>query len=416
MKNHYKTIRQIYRRGFVVIFLLGLVIFYIDRAGATSLLGGPVRIGLVVDMSGPLSEVGGRNSVEAARMSIEDFGSTVLGRKVEAFAVDDQGKPDVAASLVQSWIGRKEVDALIAGSSSVVAMTIHELGRTNKIPVFFSAPANPALTGSACSPMSIQFVWDSYGTATTIGRELMKRHIDTWFIIAPDNANGQAGVAAFSSAIIGAGGKIVGVVKHPTNIADFSSYVLQAQASGAKGIAPFSTGLDLLHLLKQMSEFNVADSQLISGVSLTVAEIRAVGLGITHDMRLVTPFYQNYDDATRAWTKRFTERTHSRVPSAFQAGAYSAVLHYLKAIRATQTTDGPAVVAKMKSMPINDFEMKNISIRADGQTMRPLLLARVKRPAQSKSELDYLDIERVVPPEQAWRSLAEAGCSFATKK
>ena len=408
--------RSIWHGALVALTLSGVFGFFTPDARAAD-SDAPIRIGLVLDMSSALSEVSGRNSVEAARMAIEDFGATVLGRKVEAFGIDDQSKPDVAASLVRGWIGRKEVDALLAGSSSVVGLAVHELGRTNKVPVFIAGPANPAFTGSACSPMTIQFVWDNYGVATTIGKELMKRHVDTWFLIAADNANGQAGVDFFSAAVNGAGGKILGVVKHPTNSADFSSYLLQAQGSGAKGIAPFSTGLDLANLLKQAKEYKiVGGSQAIAGPTLTVTEIRSLGLDLVHDMQLVTVFYHDFDDDSRAWSKRFTERTHSPIPTAFQAGAYSAVLHYLKAVKATGTIDGPTVVAKMKSIPVNDFEMKNVSIREDGQTMRPLMLARVKKPSESKSEFDYLEIERVVPPEEAWRSLAVGGCAFVTKK
>ena len=400
--------------AFFVIALASIGLFAMKAQAADA--ARPIRIGMVLGLSGPLSEVSGPNSVAAARMAVEDFGPALLGRSIEIIAADDQNKPDVASSVVQGWIGRHEVDALIAGSGSAAALAVHELGRTYKVPVFISGPANPAFTGSACSPMTIQFVWDSYGVATTIGRELMKRHIDTWFEIAPDNANGRALAKIFSAAVTKAGGKIVGSVNHPTNIPDFSSYLLEAQASKAKGIAPFAPGLDLLNLLKQAHEFQImGGAQVIAGATLTVTEIHALGLPIVHDIELVTPFYHNFDAATRQWTARFAERTKSHLPTAFQAGAYSAVFHYLKAVRAAGTTDGPTVVAKMKALPINDFEMKDVVIRADGQTMRPLLLARVKKPTEAKSPTDYLEIERVVPAAEAWRTLAESGCAFATK-
>lgn len=401
----------------VTLFLIAAAaVWYFPGGAQAADAARPIRIGMMLSLSGPLSEVSGPSSVVAARMAVEDFGSTVLGRKIEIIAADDQNKPDIASSVVQGWIGRHEVDALVAGSGSAAALAVHELGRTYKIPVFIAGPANPAFTGSACSPMTIQFVWDSYGVATTIGRELMKRHIDTWFEIAPDNANGKALAKIFAAAVTKAGGKIVGSVVHATNIPDFSSFLLEAQASHAKGIAPFAPGLDLLNLLKQAHEYQMMGGpQTFAGATLTVTEIHALGLPIVHDMQLVAPFYHDYDDATRRWTARFAERTKSHLPTAFQAGAYSAVLHFLKAVRAAGTTDGPTVVAKMKALPINDFEMKNVTIRADGQTMRPLLLARVKKPSESKSAYDYLDIERVVPAAEAWRTLKESGCAFATK-
>lgn len=372
-----------------------------------------VRIGVMADMTGPYSGNGGPGSVLAARMAVEDFGGKVNGVPVEVVVADDQNKPDVGLNLARKWIENDKVDAIIGGSASSIALGVQALMKEKQKPYLLAGTLSADLTGKACSPMGIQFLADTYAEPKTMVRTLLDQGVKTFFFITVDYAFGQAMQAEATRFIEAGGGKVVGSVKHPLGTTDFSSYLLQAQTSGAKAIAVMSAGLDLSNTLKQAAEFRITrGGQIMTTPGMTINSVTAMGLDVAQGMQFTVPFYWDRDPDSRAWAKRFMERNNGVVPTWIHAANYSAMLHYLKALKAAGTDAGPAVMAKMKATPINDFQMKNVSIREDGQAMRPNYAVLVKTPAESKGKYDYYKIGAEIPPQQAYRPLSEGGCDF----
>ncbi|MGQ3069977.1 MAG: ABC transporter substrate-binding protein [Ferrovibrionaceae bacterium] len=372
-----------------------------------------VRIGVMADMNGPYAANGGPGSLLGARMAVEDFGGKVLGKPVEVISADDQNKPDVGTNIARQWIDRDKVDAIIGGSASSIALSVAGLMQQAGKPYLIAGTTTADLTGKACSPMTIQFLVDTYSIPKAGVQSLLSQGIKSFYFITVDYAFGAALQAEATKFVEAGGGKVVGSVKHPLGATDFSSFLLQAQASKAQAIIVLNAGADLNNALKQAAEFQIAKGgQSIGVFGMTINSVGAMGLEVAQGLQITDPFYWDMNDETRAWAKRFMERNKGVVPTYIMAGNYSAALHYLRAVEAAGTDDGAAVVAKMKSMPINDFSMKNVRIREDGQTMRPVYLAQVKSPAQSKYPNDLYTIKGEIPPEQAFRPLAEGGCSF----
>jgi branched-chain amino acid transport system substrate-binding protein len=413
-------VSSVYRRCVASALFAGLAFAVPLATGgyAQSTRPEPVKIALTTDMSGPNSQPNGIHSVEAARMAIEDFGGTVLGRPVELIYADNQNKPDVALSIAREWIDVGHVNAILEGSISSIALAVQDLTRQHNIPHLLTGAGSVDLTGKACSPMTIQFEWDTYSLTKSLVEAMVRQGKDTWFIIAADYATGQTLERDISRYVVEAGGKVVGSVRHPVNSAgDFSAYLLQAQASGAKVIAPATVGSDLVNLVKQADEFQITQrGQAIVMVSSNVTDIQSIGLGIAGGLNLSQPFYHDMNEETRAWSDRLRKRDNDNLPNMHQAGVYSAVTHFLKAVKAAGMVEGRAVMAKMREMPINDFEMKNVMIRADGTAMRPMYLFRVKHANESRYKYDLLDLVSVVPPEVAWKKLEETGCELVSKK
>ena len=375
-----------------------------------------VRIGLMADLSGPYSGNGGSGSVLAAKMAIEDFGGKVNGKPVELLTLDDQNKPDVGLNGARKWLETDKVDAIVGGSASSIALGVQTLMKEKQKPYLIAGTVTSDLTGKACSPMAFQFLVDTYSLPKAGVKTLVDKGIKTFFFVTVDYAFGAALQSEATRFIEQAGGKVVGSVKHPLGTTDFSSYLLQAQASGAKAIVILNAGLDLSNSLKQAAEFRITKGgQSVSVFGMTINSVGAMGLETAQGLSITVPFYWDRDDASRAWSKRFMDRNNGVVPTYIMAGVYSAVTHYLKSVQAAGGDAGPAVVAKMKATPVNDFMSKDVKIREDGQVMRPVYPVEVKTPAQSKGKNDFYTVGAAIPGEQIFRPLSEGGCDFVKK-
>ena len=376
----------------------------------------PIKIAIMGDQSGPYAGNGGPGSVIAARMAIEDIGMTVLGRPIELIVGDDQNKPDVGLGMARKWLTEDKVDAVLTYTISPTALAVQPLMTDAKKPHLIAGTGSADLTGKACSPMAINFVYDTYVMPKSIARSLVASGKDSWYFITVDYAFGAAMEAAATQFVREAGGKVLGTAKHPLGTTDFGTQLLQAQASGAKVITLANAGADFSNAVKQASEFAITShGQVLASTGTTINTIAAVGLQAAQGMQFTVPFYWDMNDETRAWSRKFMARNDNKAPTFLMSGAYSAVLHYLKAIKAAGTTDGEKVMAQMKATPINDFQMKNVPIRADGHVMRPMYLVQVKLPAESKEPYDVYNITAEIAPDSIWRTVQEAGCPYAQK-
>lgn len=375
-----------------------------------------VRIGVMGDQTGPYSGNGGPGHILAVRMAVEDFGGKVNGKPIEVVVADDQNKPDVGTNIARKWIESEKVDTIVGNSASSIALSVAALMKQNNKPYLVSGTVTSDLTGKACSPMNFQFLVDTYSLPKAGVQSLMKQGVKSFYFVTVDYAFGAALQGEATKFIEAAGGKVLGSVKHPLGTTDFSSYLLQAQASKADAIVVLNAGLDLSNALKQASEYRLSkNGQVVTVFGMTINSVGAMGLDVAQGLQITAPFYWDRNDETRAWSKRFTERNKGVIPTYIMAGAYSATTHYLKAVQAAGSDEGKAVVAKMKATPVNDFQMKNVSIREDGQVMRPIYIVQVKTPAESKNKNDLYSIKGELAPELAFRPLAEGGCDFVKK-
>ncbi|MBL8287312.1 MAG: ABC transporter substrate-binding protein [Rubrivivax sp.] len=375
-----------------------------------------VRIGFLADQSGPYASNGGPGSELAIRMAVEDFGGKVAGKAIEVVVADDQNKPDVGLTIARRWLDLEKVDVIVTGSASSIALGVANLAREYKKPFIAAGTATADLTGKACSPMNFQFVIDTYFMPKSSMQALLQQGVKTFFFVAVDYAYGAMLASESQRFVEAGGGKVVGSVKHPLGTTDFSSFLLQAQASKAQAIVLMSSGADLTNALKQAREYQIQQQgQIVTSTGMTINAVAAMGLDVAQGLRYVDPFYWDRDDESRAWSRRFMARHKGVAPNYLQAGAYSATLHYLKAVAAAGTDDGPAVVAKMKATRVNDFQMKNVAIREDGQVMRPGYVVQIKAPGDSKSPWDYYKVGSEIAAAQLWRPLAEGQCEFLKK-
>src|SRR5882762_2286187 len=354
-----------------------------------------VKIGVLNDMSGLYADLGGQGSVEAARMAIADFGGAVNGKKIELISADHQNKPDVGSAIATQWIDNDGVDAIVDVPTSSVALAVQQIAR-NKSKVFLiSGAASSDLTGKACSPTSVHWTYDTVALANGTGSAVVKAGGDTWFFLTADYAFGHALERDTAKVVEASGGKVLGKVRAPLNTADFSSFLLQAQAANAGG--------DTINSIKQAGEFGVVEGgQKLAGLLVFISDIHSLGLPAAHGLQLTEAFYWDQNDQTRAWSKRFFDKM-KRQPSMVQAGVYGAVTHYLNAIRATGSDDGLTVVKQMKDTPVNDFMTKNGKIREDGRLVRDMFLFEVKAPSESKGAWDYYKQIAVIPGEEAFK-------------
>ncbi|MCG5235373.1 ABC transporter substrate-binding protein [Xanthobacter oligotrophicus] len=375
----------------------------------------PIRIGVLTDLSGNYSDPAGLGAVEAARMAIEEVGGTVLGRPVELLQADHQNKADIGAGIARRWFDVDGVGAIFEMVSSAVALAVQDIARDkNRISVATGA-ATSALTAKACSPTGMHWVYDTYALANSTARELVRQGGDTWYFITADYTFGHALQADATALIEANGGKVLGAARHPLGTQDFSSFLLQAQQSGAKIIAFANAGKDFANALTQANEFGVgADGkQRLAALLITLSEAKSLGTKAAQGLYLTEGFYWDYDDATRAWSKKFYDRRKA-MPTSFQAGTYSAVRHYLKAIAAAGTDDTTKVVEKMREMPVDDMFARGGRLRVDGRMVHDMLFAQVKTPAESKSEWDLYRVLRTVPGPDAFRPLDKGGCPLAS--
>jgi branched-chain amino acid transport system substrate-binding protein len=368
-----------------------------------------VRIGVLNDQSGLYADLGGPGSVVAARMAVEDLGGTVLGKPVEIVYADHQNKSDVGAAIAREWFEVGKVDMVIGFDHSAVALAVEQLAAEKGRIAIAGAVGSTAFTGKSCTPTEASWIYDSYALTTSLAKAIVAEGRDTWFFITVDYAFGHSLEADASAAVRAAGGKILGSVRHPLNTADFSSYLLQAQASGAKVVAFANGGGDMVNATKQANEFGLTKNQTIVSLLVFISDVHSMELQAAQGLKFVTAFYWDRDEETRIWSKRFFER-QGRMPTMPQAAVYSAIRHYLGAIEAAGTDEAKAVMAKMRERPVNDFYVKNGRLREDGRLVHDMYFAQVKTPAESKGPWDYYKLLATIPGGQAFRPLAEGGC------
>ena len=371
--------------------------------------GDVVKIGVLNDMSSLYADISGPGSVEAARMAITDFGGSVNGKKIELISADHQNKPDTGSAIATQWFDNDGVDVIVDVPTSSVALAVQEVAR-NKGKVFLiSGAAASDLTGKACSPTSVHWTYDTVALANGTGSAVVKAGGDTWFFITADYAFGHALERDTAKVVEENDGKILGKVRAPLNTADFSSYLLQAQASGAKVVAFANGGGDMVNATKQANEFGLAKNQTIVSLLVFISDVHSMELKAAQGLKFVTAFYWDRNDETRAWSKRFFEKL-GRMPTMAQAAVYSAIGHYLGAIAAAGTDEAKAVMAKMRERPVNDFYVRGGRLREDGRLVHDMFFAQVKTAAESRGAWDYYKILATIPGDQAFRPLAEGGC------
>ncbi|MGV0760209.1 ABC transporter substrate-binding protein [Tistrella mobilis] len=375
----------------------------------------PIRIGVLTDLGGVTADATGKGSVEAARLAVEDMGGKVAGRPVEVISADHQHKTDLGSSIAREWFDQAGVDVIVDVPNSAVALAVQEIAREKKKMVLFSGAGTPALTGKSCSPYGVHWTYDTYALSRGTAGAVVKAGGDSWFMIASDYAFGHQLARDAAAVVTGAGGQVVGEVFHPLATADFSSYLLQAQASGAKVVGIANAGGDTINTIKQAGEFGlVAGGQKLAALILMLSDIHGLGLQAAQGTYLTTPSYWDVDDRARALSKRYMERVGA-MPGMLQAGVYGEVLHYLKAVDAVGGTDADAVSAKMRALPIDDPYSRNARLREDGRVVRDMYLARVKAPAESKGPWDYLDIVATIPGDELVWPLSESTCPLVAK-
>ena len=367
-----------------------------------------VKIGVLNDMSGLYADIAGPGSVLAAQMAVEDFGKSL---KVEIVSADHQNKPDVGASIARQWFDTEKVDVIVDVPTSSVALAINEIAREKKKAFLNSGAATSDLTGKNCSPNTVHWTYDTWMLAHGTGSAIVKTGGDSWFFLTADYAFGHALERDTENVVKAGGGKVVGKVRHPLNTQDFSSFLLQAQASKAKIIGLANAGGDTINSIKQASEFGITQSgQNLAGLLVFLTDVHGLGLKIAQGLILTETFYWDLNDSTRAWTKRFVEKSGGKYPTMVHAGVYGAVLHYLKAVEAGKTDDGTKTIAKMKEIPTDDPLFGKGTIRADGRKIHPAYLFEVKKPAESKGPYDYYKLRTTIPADQAFRPLSEGNC------
>ena len=375
-----------------------------------------VKIGVLTDMSGLYSDVGGEGAVVAAKMAIEDAGGKVLGKPIELISSDHQNKADIAANKAREWYDTQKVDMIAELLNSAVGLAVQEVGKQKKRITMNSGAAASRLTGADCSPYGVHWTYDTYALSNGTGKAMVKRGGDTWYFLTADYAFGKNLEKDTTAVVKANGGKVLGSVLHPLSSSDFSGYLLQAQASKAKVIGLANAGGDTINSVKQANEFGITKGgQQLAGLLVFDTDIDSIGLPIAQGMYLTTGFYWDMNDDSRKWAKRFGERHKGKMPTMVQAGVYSQVSHYLKAIAAAGTDDPDTVMKKMRDMPINDFFAKNGKLREDGRMVHDMYLAQVKKPSESKGRWDNLKIVQTIPGDQAFRSLKDSECALVKK-
>ena len=395
--------------------LLVAAVFGVDTATA-QISDDVVRIGVLNDQSNVYADLGGPGSVIAARLAIEDVGGKVLGKPIDIRVADHQSKADVGASIARQWFDADKVDMAIGFDNSSVALAVEQVAfQTNRIAIA-GAIGTTAFTGKACTPNEAAWVYDAYALTNTLARSVVRRGEDTWFFITVDYSLGYSLEADATSAVVASGGKVLGGVRHPLNTADFSSYLLQAQASRAKVVALANAGGDMTNAIKQANEFGLTRAgQTVVSLLTFITDVNSVGLKAAQGLTFVTAFYWDRDDESRAWSKRFFER-HKRMPTMAQAAVYSAIRHYLRAIAAAGTDEAKAVMAKMREIPVNDFYAKNGKVREDGRMVHDMYFVQVKTPEESTGAWDYYRILSTISSDQAFRPLDESGCPLVKQR
>ena len=399
------------KRG--VLSVLGGALALLTTVGAPAwaqLSNDSVKIGVATDLSSLYADINGPGAIVATEMAIADFGGTVLGKKIELVSGDIQNKADVAASLAGRWYDAEHVDMIMGAGASSSSIAIEGVAGQKKKIFLAPDPASSDITGKLCNPYTVHWVYDTAALANGTGSAVVKSGGKTWFFLTADYAFGYALQRDVAAVVTKAGGKVLGEVRHPINTSDFSSYLLQAQASKAQIIGLANAGGDTISSIKQAAEFGIVKGgQRLAGLLVFATDVQALTLPVAQGLVLTTAFYWDLNDETRAWTKRFRAKK-DKLPSMLTAGVYSSTLHYLKAVKAAGTDDAKAVMAKMREMPVNDMMTKNGKLREDGRVIRDMYLFQVKSPQESKSKDDIYKLIATVPGDKAYRPMNEGKC------
>jgi len=375
----------------------------------------PLKLGLLLDMSGPYADIGGEGSVTAARMAVEDFGGKVLGRPIEIVFADHQNKADLAGSLARQWFDDQGVETILDVAGSAAALAVNQIAKQRKKILIANGPAARRLTNEDCTPYTVHYTYDNYALARGTGEATVKAGYDSWFFITADYVFGKDLEAITSAFVAKDGGKVVGSVRAPLNTADFSSYLLQAQTSQAKVIGLASSGADTINAIKQAAEFGVGKSgQKLVALLVYITDVNSLGLEAAQGLLLTEAFYWDMNNETRAWSRRYFDKM-KKMPNMVQAGVYSATLHYLKAVDATGTVESSAVMKMMKDTPIHDFFAHDGRIREDGRMVHDMYLFEVKKPSESKEPWDDYKLVATIPAEEAFQPLSQSTCPLAKK-
>jgi branched-chain amino acid transport system substrate-binding protein len=370
-----------------------------------------VKIGVMNDLSGVYSDTAGQGSVVAARMAVEDFGAAAKGMKVEVVSADHQNKPDVGANIARTWFDLDKVDVIVDVPTSSVALAVNEIARDKNKALLVSGAGTSDLTGPQCTPNTIHWTYDTWAQANSTGKAVVKNGGDTWFFLTANYAFGLSLERDTAAVVVKNGGKVLGQVRHPFPGTDFSSFLLQAQASKAKIIGLANAGEDTTNAIKQATEFGITPDQKLAALLFFIQNVHALGLQTAQGLIVAEPWYWDMTDANRDFARKFAPQFKGLYPNSGHAGIYSAVTHYLKAVEALKSAaDGRVVVAKMKEMPTDDKLYGRSTVRVDGRKIHPMYLFEVKSPGESKGPWDYYKLRATIPADEAFRPLAEGGC------
>src|SRR6195256_3297774 len=372
---------------------------------------GVIKVGVMNDQSGTYADLAGPGSVIAARMAVEDFGAARKGMKVEILSADHLNKPDVGSSIARQWYDVDKVDVIVDVPTSSIALAVSQMPREKGKAVLVAGAATSDLTGKACSPNTIHWTYDTWMLANGTGNAIVKTGGDSWYFITADYAFGLALERDTEAVVLKNGGKVLGKVRHPLNAQDFSSFLLQAQASKAKIIGLANAGEDTTNAIKQAAEFGIVKGgQSLAGMLVFLSDVHGLGLDKAQGLIFTETFYWDLNDQTRAFAKRFAAANNGKYPTMVQAGVSSAITHYLKAVTALKDDDGTKVIAKMKELPTDDPLFGKGTVRIDGRALHPAYLVEVKKPSESKGPYDYYKIRATIPADQAFRPMSEGGC------
>jgi branched-chain amino acid transport system substrate-binding protein len=412
-----KTMRQMDWEASMNRIFTGVFACALAMSATSALAQGkpPLKLGGILDMSSLYADITGAGSETAAKMAAEDFGGEVLGRKIEIIAADHLNKADLAANIARDMIDNQGVEMIWDVAASATALAAGEIAKARGKIVIFNGPGSIRLSNEACGPYTVHYVFDTFAQANVTGLAAVKQGLDSWFFLTADYAFGQDLEKDTTNVVLKSGGKVLGSVRHPLNTSDFSSFLLQAQASKAKMIGLANAGGDTVNAIKQAAEFGVMKGgQKVSPLLAFVTDIDSIGLETAQGLLLAEAFYWDLNDDTRAFSKRFMERM-KRVPTSAQAGVYSSVTHYLKAVKAAGTTDSAAVMKVMKDTPVNDMFAKNGRIRDDGRMVHDMYLFEVKKPSESRGRWDDYKLLATVPGNEAFQSLEASRCPLVKK-
>lgn len=377
---------------------------------------GPIRIGVLTDMSGVFADISGPGAVTAVKMAVDDFGGKLLGRPLEVLVADNQNRADIGTAVAREWFDEKNVTMITDLMNTGVALAVMELAKNKDRIAIVNGASASVITNEKCQPTSIHYTYDTYSFAKGTANAVVKRGGKTWALLVVDYAYGHQLAQDTRKFVEAAGGKILSEVRHPTNTSDFSSFLLQAANSGAEVIALANGGADTLNAIKTAAEFGIGrqGKNQVVGLYINLVDVKALGLNVAQGLLLTDAFYWDRTDESRAWSKRFLEK-FGKMPTAVQAGNYSSTMHYLQAVQAAGTLDTKTVMAKMRDTPVNDFFAKNGRIRIDGRMVHDMYLVQVKKPSESKGPWDLYEILGTIPGDQAFRPLSESACPLVKK-